>query len=306
MQAAERNAALNTLAAYGRDLEDYAAFLARRGKSPTTADEADITAYAENLSAQGLARSTCARRLSAVRQFHLFLYGEGLSAANPAQHLRTPGAARALPRTLSADEVRRLLDQAAREAAQADAAQGITPAQRRKRWRMLAMLELLYGAGLRVSELVELRRQDVDYPQGLLRIIGKGGKERLVPVPETALEILSRWLQVLAESAGKKKSLKQNGWLFPSHGASGHMTRQRFAQELKALAARAGLDAARISPHVLRHAFATHLLDNGANLRAVQLMLGHADIATTQIYTHVNEERLRNTVLNHHPMAKAR
>ena len=299
MMAVERNAAANTLAAYGRDLADYAGFLAARGRTVAEATEADVLAWAASLADLGLARSTQARRLSAVRRLHAFLHGEGLSEANPAQHVESPKKARSLPKVLGVHEVERLFAQA-----RADVARARTGKARRRALRLLAMLELLYATGLRVSELVALKTGDVDAAAGLVRVWGKGRKERLVPVSETALAALADYRASLEKDAGRGR-LRENGWLFPSRGASGHVTRQRFAQELKALAARAGIDPARLSPHVLRHAFATHLLENGADLRAVQLMLGHADIATTQIYTHVSGERLRRTLAAHHPLARA-
>ena len=304
MMAAERNAASNTLAAYERDLGDYAAHLAARGHHVAQATEDDVRAFAAALSARGLARSTQARRLSAVRQLHNFLYGEGLAAANPAQHLQAPRKARALPKVLSEEEVRRLFEQL-----QADIAAARTEKARCRALRLKAMLELLYATGLRVSELIALRENDVDERAQMVRVLGKGNKERMVPLTAQALAALKDYREECATMPGKaggKGRLRAAPWLFPSSSAdSGHMTRQRFAQELKRLAAHAGLAAARVSPHVLRHAFATHLLDHGADLRAVQLMLGHADIATTQIYTHVNMRRLREAVQAHHPLAKA-
>ena len=297
MMAAERNASPNTLSAYARDLEDYAGFVALRGRAVDEATEEDVSAFVASLADLGLARSTQARRLSAVRQLHAFLYGEGLSAANPAQHVESPRKARALPKVLGTDEVERLFARA-----RADVAAAKTDKARCRALRLLAMLELLYATGMRVSELVSLRAGDVDEQAALIRVWGKGNKERLVPVSPAALAALADYRAACAKSAGKRR-LKSAGFLFPSRGGQGHVTRQRFAQELKGLAARAGLDPARLSPHVLRHAFATHLLQNGADLRAVQLMLGHADIATTQIYTHVDMQRLRQAVVAHHPLA---
>ena len=303
MMAAERNASANTLAAYERDLSEYAAHLAARGRSVAQATEEDVHAFAASLSAQGLARSTQARRLSAVRQLHNFLYGEGLAEANPAQHLQSPRKARALPKVLSEEEVTRLFEQL-----QADIAAARTEKARCRALRLKAMLELLYATGLRVSELIALRENDVDGRSAMVRVLGKGNKERMVPLTEQALEALAEYREHCAAVSGKaggKGRPQANGWLFPSSSAgSGHVTRQRFAQALKRLAARAGLSPSRVSPHVLRHGFATHLLDHGADLRAVQLMLGHADIATTQIYTHVNMQRLQQAVQAHHPLAK--
>ncbi len=303
MMAAERNASANTLAAYERDLSEYATHMAARGRAVAEADEDDVRSFASSLSAQGLARSTQARRLSAVRQFHNFLYGEGLADANPAQHLQGPRKARSLPKVLSEEEVTRLF-----ERLQADIAAARTEKARCRALRMMAMLELLYATGMRVSELIALRENDVDERSAMVRVLGKGGKERMVPLTGQALSALAEYREHCASVSGKaggKGRLRASGWLFPSSSAgSGHVTRQRFAQELKILAARAGLAPERVSPHVLRHAFATHLLDHGADLRAVQMMLGHADIATTQIYTHVNMQRLRHTMQAHHPLAK--
>ena len=302
MLAAERNAAQNTLAAYARDLADYADHLAHRGVSVAEATEEQVHGFIAALAAQGLARSTQARRLSAVRQLHAFLYGEGFSDANPAQHVDSPRKARSLPKVLSMQEVTRLFEVAEQAVRQAG-----TEKARFRALRLLAMLELLYATGLRVSELVGLRERDVDARARMLRVKGKGGKERMVPLTGRALEVLKQLqaeMVTVAKRQGAKGSLKQQGWLFPSHGGSGHMTRQRFAQLLKQLAAQAGISPERVSPHVLRHAFATHLLENGADLRAVQQMLGHADISTTQIYTHVGLQRLQRTVQAHHPLAR--
>ncbi len=294
MVSAERGGAANTLAAYGRDLAGYAAHLARRGTSATSATAQDIRDWLSAMAAAGAARSTQARRLSAVRQFHAFLYGEGLSETNPAQALETPRRPRALPRVLSAADVELLLRTARAEA------QGARGKARLRALRLLAMLELLYASGLRVSELVSLKAGQIDHEEGFARIRGKGGRERIAPLSPPALEALEQYLAVLARARGGTSGAGGD-WLFPSR--RGHITRQHFARELKALAARAGLEAAAISPHVLRHAFATHLLEGGADLRAVQLMLGHADISTTQIYTHVQGERLRRTLATHHPLS---
>ncbi len=297
MMAAERDAAANTLAAYERDLRDYAAHLAARGRDVLSAREEDIRAYAETLDERGLAASTRARRLSALRQWHLFLFGEGLTRRNPAQHVRVRAPARRLPKTLSGEEVGRLLEQAAAEVRALREDDAGTRGRLCRARRMLAMLELLYGSGLRVSEMVELKRDAIDRAQALVRIVGKGGRERMVPLSPAALAAVEAWLDC-------PRANNAHGWLFPATGGKGHFSRQRFAQALKELAARAGLRGRDVSPHALRHAFATHLLENGANLRAVQLMLGHADIATTQIYTHVSAERLRRVVREHHPLAR--
>ncbi len=299
MMSAERNASANTLAAYRRDIEDWLAHLARRRLSPCAARREDVLDWLESLAAAGLAASTQARRLSAVRQFHAFLYGESLCPDNPAAEVEGPATRRPLPKVLSRNDVEILLA-AARTEAEAPEARG-----RRglKRLRMWALLALLYATGLRVSELVSLKAGQLDRRNGVLHIAGKGGRERMVPVAPAALAVLDSYLERLRNARGGV-SLTSGEFLFPSHGKDGHLTRQQFAAELKKLAARAGLDPAALSPHVLRHAFATHLLEGGADLRAVQLMLGHAYIATTQIYTHVQAERLRRTVAAHHPLAR--
>lgn len=286
MMAAERGAAPNTLAAYRRDLEAYAADC---GTDVKAAGPDAIRAHLAGLAAQGLAKSSAARKLSAIRQFHRFLHGDGLSRDNPATAIDSPRAARPLPKTISRQEVERLAETAR---ARVKAAKG---KQLLKAWRMLAMIELLYATGLRVSELVGLTRTAATAEKDFILVRGKGGRERLVPVSGPAREALAGYLAVLGA---------QSKWLFPSSGAAGHLTRQHFAIELKALAREAGLAPGAISPHVLRHGFATHLLDGGADLRAVQQMLGHADISTTQIYTHVQADRLRDVVEAHHPLAK--
>ncbi len=295
MMSAERAASANTLAAYRRDLEDYCGWLKRRGTPVCAARADDIRNWRQGLADQGLAASTQARRLSAVRRFHRFLYAEGFCGANPAQSLRGPKRGRSLPRVMSAEDAERLLDQARREAGEASGKVAL------RGLRMHAMLEILYASGLRVSELVALKSGEVNREQGFIRLRGKGGRERLAPLSGTALEVLARHEEALIRARGGVP-LDASDWLFPSRGAGGHVTRQHFAMELKKLAARAGLDASGLSPHVLRHAFATHLLEGGADLRAVQMMLGHADISTTQIYTHVQAQRLRDLVTSHHPL----
>lgn len=296
MMSAERGAAERTLAAYGRDLADYAAFLAARGRDPLNATAEDTRAWARSLAARSLAASTQARRLSALRRFHAFLFEEGLSADNPAAQLEAPKSGRRLPRVPGHDDVARLL---ARARAEVQTARG---KRRLKALRMWALLEILYAAGLRASELVALRHGQIDRRQRLVRLTGKGGVERIVPLAATALEALEQYTEALEKARGRP--LEGAERLFPSRGRGGHLTRQQFAAALKRLAARAGVDAAGLSPHALRHAFATHLLQGGADLRAVQMMLGHADISTTQIYTHVQMERLRQVVAAHHPLAR--
>jgi len=293
MMAAERGASPNTLAAYRRDLEAYAADIGMKGRDFKALGPDDIRDHLAGLDAQGMARSTAARKLSAIRQFHRFLHGDGLVAGNPATAIESPRTARPLPKVISEQEVERLLD-VLRQRVTASKGRGLV-----KAWRLLCLLELLYATGLRVSELVGLTVQAVTAEQHFILVRGKGGRERLVPVSDAASQALKEYIKIrgAAGDAGSK-------WLFPSFGAEGHLTRQQFALDLKALAREAGLDAARISPHVLRHGFASHLLAGGADLRAVQQMLGHADISTTQIYTHVQSERLREVVETHHPLAK--
>lgn len=293
MLGAERGAAANTLRAYERDLGDFLAFLARRKHDTASASAAEITAYLESLQRRGFAASSRARRLSALRQFFRFLYAEGLRGDDPAAALESPKGSRPLPKILSVAEVDSLLETAARMAAEAEGA------RRFRALRMHCLLEILYATGLRVSELVSLPRSVIAADARFLTVAGKGGRERIVPLTDAARRAAAAYVAE-AQAQGRGESR----WLFPSRGRAGHLTRQRFAQELKALAAHAGIAAARISPHVLRHAFASHLLERGAELRAVQQLLGHADISTTQIYTHVLEERLRELVLDHHPLAR--
>ncbi len=288
MMATERGAADNTLDSYRRDLEDAGTSIpAPLGK----ADTGHIRAYLESLSARGFAPSSQARRLSALRQFYRFLYGEGIRTDDPTGTLDSPRKSRALPKIMSEAEVSDLLARAETEANEAD---GPGPV------RMHALIEVLYATGLRVSELVTLPSSVARRDERFFIVRGKGGKDRLVPLSPKAREAMRRWLALRdCDPAGA-----DTPWLFPAAAAeSGHLSRQVFARDLKSLAARAGLSAAKISPHVLRHAFASHLLQNGADLRSVQQLLGHADISTTQIYTHVLEQRLIALVRDHHPLA---
>jgi len=293
MMAAERGASSNTIDAYRRDIHDYARFLATAGVSLKAPETAHIRGYLDHLQTMGMARTTAARRLSAVRQFHRFLYGEGIASNNPSTIVQGPRKGRPLPKVMSRGDVDLLLETAQRRM------KGTEGLAAFKAARMACLLELLYATGLRVSELVGLKLRAVQGDERFLLVKGKGGRERLVPLSTPARQQIAHYATQLAlRKHGEQK------WLFPSHGDSGHLTRQHFALELKALAREAGLNAAKISPHVLRHAFATHLLEGGADLRAVQQMLGHADISTTQIYTHVQTERLRETLEAHHPLAK--
>ena len=295
MLAAERGAADNTLQAYRRDLDDFLAFLVARDRTLTAVVPADISAYLRAASESGLAPSSRARRLSALRQLFKFLANEGLVAEDPAHGLAGPKKARALPKTLSVAEVDRLIETARAR---------IEPARGRDRVRALrlyALIEMLYATGMRVSELVTLPRSVLAGDGRVLAIKGKGGRERLVPLNQAARLAIERYLNVGFEDG--VAPMLSTKWLFASRGVEGHFTRQRLGQELKELATEAGIDPERVSPHVLRHAFASHLLDRGADLRAVQQLLGHADISTTQIYTHVLEERLKKLVFEHHPLA---
>ena len=298
MIAAERGAAQNTLAAYTRDINDFAAHLSQSRLELAAARPSDVTAYLHALSQAGLAAASRARKLSTLRQLYKFLLAEALIGEDPTHGLSGPRQRRPLPKTLSVAEVDRLIE-AARSR--------IHPSHGRDRVRALrlhCLLELLYATGMRVSELVSLPRQVLDGDARVLTIRGKGGRERLVPLNTSARETLDRYLALGRDPADGVAQMVRTRWLFPSKSAEGHLTRQRFAQDLKALALEAGLDVERVSPHVLRHAFASHLLDRGADLRAVQQLLGHADISTTEIYTHVLEDRLKRLVHDHHPLAK--
>ncbi|MCR4266831.1 site-specific tyrosine recombinase XerD [Nitratireductor sp. ZSWI3] len=295
MMAAERGASDNTLASYRRDLADAAQHLAARGTALADAGPEDLRAFLAALAAQGFATTTQTRKLSALRQFFHFLYTEGLRGDDPTGVLDSPKKGRPLPKTLSEEETGTLLERAASEARQAPAG---TPA-RMAALRLHALLEVLYASGLRVSELVSLPLTVALRDERFFAVRGKGGKERIVPLSTKARTAMQAWL----EERARHEALADSPWLFPAGSQSGHLPRQVFARELKAVAARAGIATAKISPHVLRHAFASHLLQNGADLRAVQELLGHSDISTTQIYTHVLEKRLAELVQKHHPLA---
>ncbi len=297
MLAAERGAAANTLMAYRRDLEDFAAWLSRRNRSVAAASAEDIRGYLVAMSRRGLSAASVARRLSAIRQLGRFLYAEGHRADRPSDAIEGPKRGRRLPKILSIAEVDRLLA-AARDAAEDQAR---SPHERLRGARLLCLIEVLYATGLRVSELLALPASAASRGVSLLTVLGKGEKERLVPLNDAAKQTMQAYLALRRQAPEGGTS----AWLFPSFGESGHLTRQHFARELKALAAASGLSASRISPHVLRHAFASHLLQNGADLRSVQMLLGHADISTTQIYTHVLAERLKSLVRDLHPLTDA-
>ncbi len=295
MQAAERGAGENTLSAYRNDLADLSAHLRAEGDSVAGATTDSLRNFLVSLSERGFKASSLARRLSAVRQLYRFLYAEGKRADDPAAVLEGPKRARALPKILSIAEVDGLLVRA-REQAENEKA---PPALRLRAARLLCLLELVYATGLRVSELVALPASAARHDQRMLVVRGKGAKERLVPLNQAAKRAMAEYFKLRADAGGDA----QSKWLFPSFGEHGHLTRQHFARELKSLGQACGIAPDRLSPHVLRHAFASHLLHNGADLRVVQTLLGHADISTTQIYTHVLEERLKALVRDLHPLA---
>ena len=299
MQAVERGAGANTLDAYRRDLTDLAEFLAPRALA--AADTGAIRDWLADLSARGYKATTVARRLSAVRQFFRFLYAEGHRGDDPAAVLEGPRRGRPLPKVLTVEEVSTLIETAHVRAAEAPAAEGEAAGKARaellKRRRTAAMVELLYASGLRISELVSLPAAAARAKGDAILVTGKGRKERLVPLSDPARAAMAAYLD-----ARKAAGLEASRWLFPSSGESGYVTRQQAARDLKELALAAGLDPAKLSPHVLRHAFASHLLAHGADLRVVQTLLGHADVSTTQIYTHVLDERLKSMVRDLHPL----
>ena len=297
MLSAERGAASNTLEAYRRDLEDFLNVVKMRGHDATSATPGDIVSYLQTISERGLAASSRARKLSALRQFFRFLYGEGIRTDDPAASIESPKPAKPLPKVLNVKDVDELLKKAEQRAAMARGAKLL------KALRLHCLMEVLYASGLRVSELVSLPRSALSTGERVIMVRGKGGRERLVPLTSKAVSTHAAYTRALGEAGGRDAKSK---WLFPSRAMQGHLTRQRFTQELKALAREAGLDADAVSPHVLRHAFASHLLERGADLKSVQQLLGHADISTTQIYTHVLEERLRTLVHQHHPLARVR
>jgi integrase/recombinase XerD len=296
MMSAERGAAANTLESYRRDLADYAAFLAGHSADFLTADAEAVRGWLADLDRRAFAASSAARRLSAVRQFHQFLVSEQARPDDPTAIVAGPKKGRSLPKILTVAEVDKIIERAESECRRSD----LSPSARLRALRLYALMELIYASGMRVSELVALPAAAARQAQKFLLVRGKGGHERMVPLTGRAHSAAREYLDARA-AAG----LADSRWLFPAGGDSGHLTRQEFARELKALAAAAGIAAARISPHVLRHAFASHMLANGADLRVVQQLLGHADISTTQIYTHVLEDRLRALVAEHHPLAKA-
>jgi integrase/recombinase XerD len=288
MMAVERDASPHTLAAYGRDLADAETWLNDAGGLVNAPQEV-LEAWFADLSRRGLSAATAARRRASVRQFYRFALGEGWRADDPSRRLDAPKQGRSLPKTLSRDEIEALLT----AAGAADSTAGL---------RLIVLVEMAYASGLRVSELLALTVEAVRRDPAYLIVRGTGGKERLAPLNMPAREAIKAWLN--ARDAARKPNTPDSAWLFPSHGKSGHLTPRRFAQLLDQAAVMAGIDPARVSPHVLRHAFATHLLEGGADLRVVQTLLGHADISTTQIYTHVAVDRLSQVVHANHPLAK--
>ena len=294
MMSAERGASDNTLAAYRRDLEDAGVSLEGGWGGIASAPADAVRHYLDSIAARGFAGTTQSRKLSALRQFYKFQYAEGLRGDDPTGTLDSPKRGRPLPKTLGEAEVGRLLDQAAQEAASPPP--GI---ESLAALRLSALLEVLYATGLRVSELVGLPVAVARRDERFFTVRGKGNKDRLVPLSATARDAMQRWLK----ARQGVPAFAESPFLFPAHSGSGHLARQVFARELKALGTRAGIRAAKLSPHVLRHAFASHLLQNGADLRVVQQLLGHSDISTTQIYTHVLEKRLVDLVNTHHPLA---
>ena len=289
MMSAERGAAKNTIEAYRRDLSDYGGFVLGRKQTLLTADRETVTAYLDNLRREGLSASSSARRLSAIRQFHRFLCADNLRGDDPTRIVASPKSRRALPKVLSVAEVDKLLT-----TAEAAANAELSAKKQAGALRLYVLLELLYATGMRVSELVSLRRAMVMRETSFITVTGKGNKERVVPLNDRARDALKAYVATLD---------KNETFLFPASGAEGYLSRQVFARDLKQLAIDAGISPSRVAPHVLRHAFASHLLAGGADLRVVQMLLGHADISTTQIYTHVLDEKLRTLVETHHPLA---
>ncbi len=295
--AAERGAARNTLLAYGRDLADFDAWLGGHGSSLAAAGQGEVEAYLASCDAAGLSRATRARRLSAIRQLYRFAFEEGWRDSNPALRIRGPARERRLPGTLSEAEVDRLLEAAAGHGRGTE-----------DRLRNACLMQLLYATGMRVSELVTLPVAAARGDPRMLLVRGKGGKERMVPLSPPARAALAAWLQArdTAEAAARAEGRPASPFLFPFASKAGHLSRNLYFAHLKAIAAAAGLDPAKVSPHKLRHAFATHLLARGADLRSIQTLLGHADVSTTEIYTHVLDERLKALVFAHHPLARGR
>jgi integrase/recombinase XerD len=300
MLAAEQGAGDNTLQAYRRDLEDLSAFLRRSRQNFATVETEALRGYLGDLDIRGFKSSSVARRLSAMRHLFRFLLNERIRAEDPAAILSGPKRGRGLPKVLSISDVDRMLTRAKELSQAADA-----PSSRQLRaLRLYCLLEVLYATGLRVSELVSLPRSAARTDGRMIVVRGKGNKERLVPLNDASRQAMADYLAATEAAKSGKGKAAPSKWLFPSFGESGHLTRQHFARDLKELASASGLSPRLVSPHVLRHAFASHLLHNGADLRIVQTLLGHTDISTTQIYTHVVEERLKSLVRDLHPLAE--
>jgi integrase/recombinase XerD len=301
MLAAEQGAGENTLQAYRRDLADLSDYLGRAGQSFASVATDSLRGYLADLDTRGFKSSSVARRLSAMRHLFRFLLNERIRSEDPAAILSGPKRGRGLPKVLSIADVDRMLTRAKELTQTADA----SPSQRLRAMRLYCLLEVLYATGLRVSELVALPRSAARNDARMIVVRGKGSKERLVPLNDASRAAMGEYLAAMeALTPAKKKNVTSSKWLFPSFGESGHLTRQHFARDLKELAAASGIAPRLVSPHVLRHAFASHLLHNGADLRIVQTLLGHTDISTTQIYTHVVEERLKSLVRDLHPLAE--
>lgn len=297
MLAAERGAAENTLTAYRRDLSHASIGFRRAGSSLSEASPDRISRFLTGLGEEGMSAATRARKLSSLRQFYRFLLAEAIIDEDPCHGFAGPKKARTLPKTLSIAEVDQLIETARK------LCEGVSGVERYRAVRFHCLMEVLYASGLRVSELVSLPRDILRGDERVLTIKGKGGRERMVPLSGSAVKALKDYLALGQIADDELSETVATRWLFPSKSVQGHLTRQRFAQDLKEVAEAAGLDPERVSPHVLRHAFASHLLDRGADLRAVQQLLGHADISTTEIYTHVLQERLKALVEEHHPLA---
>lgn len=294
MMSAERGAAKNTLISYTKDLEQYAAFLRDKRQQFSTVNTQAIEMHLADLAQAGFSASTQSRHLSAIRQFHKFLFAEGIRSDDPCGTIDSPKLKASLPKVMSVDDVDRLIGLAERDAQHSKGSYS----KRVRAARLYVLIELLYATGLRVSELVSLPANLSTVQNRFFTVVGKGNKERIVPLSQRAKQAITLYQQCVKE----RGKAAESRYLFPASSKEGHFTRQAFARDLKSLAQRAGLDALQISPHVLRHAFASHLLQNGADLRSVQQLLGHADIATTQIYTHVLDERLKQLVEDHHPL----
>jgi integrase/recombinase XerD len=301
MLAAEQGAGDNTIAAYRRDLADLSAFLSSKGTAFARASTDDVRGYLADLDERGFAATSVARKLSALRHLFRFMVAENFRSDDPAAVLSGPKRGRALPKVLSIADVDRLLAQAKSAATKPE----LTDTQRVRALRLCCLLEVLYATGLRVSELVTLPLSAARRDARMIVVRGKGNKERFVPLNQSAKDSMTDYLAAMAEARSETGAATASKWLFPSFGESGHLTRQHFARELKELASVSGIAPRLISPHVLRHAFASHLLHNGADLRIVQTLLGHTDISTTQIYTHIVEERLKSLVRDLHPLAEA-